>query len=96
MDRQGVAPKSKLSNFLLHYVHLHLCRLCLDLAQKAVLHVVKDGVVIHDRQVLCLGLELLVGVLAGTAHHRVGHLLLLHLLVELAGGCGLVSIDFAS
>lgn len=41
---------------------------------------------IDDSQVLGLGLELLVRVLAGAAHHGVGGLLSLHLLGDLAGG----------
>jgi hypothetical protein len=42
--------------------------------------------VLHNVQVLNLGHELLVGVLARTTHHGVGHLLRLHLLGNLAGG----------
>jgi len=55
--------------------------------QETVLDIVQDRIVIHDGQILGLSLELLVGILAGTTHHGVWHLLCLHLLVELTGGC---------
>lgn len=40
---------------------------------------------LDNSQVLGLGVELLVRVLAGATHHGVGHLLSLHLLGNLAG-----------
>ncbi|KAJ6444829.1 Signal peptidase complex subunit 2 [Purpureocillium lavendulum] len=52
------------------------------------LDIVQDGIVLDDSQVLGLGLELLVRVLAGAAHAAHGHLLRGHLLGHLAGGYG--------
>lgn len=56
-----------------------------DTLKKALLDIVKDGVVLNDRQILRFSFELLVRVLAGTAHGIHWHLLRSHLLGHLAG-----------
>lgn len=57
----------------------------LDTLKKALLDVIQDGVVLNDRQVLSLSLELFIRVLAGTAHRVHWHLLGGHLLSHLTG-----------
>lgn len=69
-----------MSHFLVNLCYRLFCA-----GEKAVLHIIKHRVVLNDGQVLGLGLELLVGVLAGATEGVHLHLLSLHLLGNLAG-----------
>lgn len=55
----------------------------LDSLQQSLLDAVQDGIMLNDGQVFGLGLEHLVGILT-RGHGANGHLLLLHLLSNLA------------
>jgi hypothetical protein len=57
----------------------------LDTRQQTLLNVIQNRVMLNDIQILNLSDELLVRVLARTAHHGVRHLLRLHLLGNLTG-----------
>lgn len=63
-----------------------------DTRQQTLLDVVQHRVMLNNIQVLSLSDELLVRVLARATHHRVGHLLGLHLLGNLASSCFVLDI----
>ena len=64
-----------------------------DTRQQTLLNIIQNRVVLNNVQVLSLGHELLVGILAGTSHHGVGHLLRLHLLGNLASSYVVLVIE---
>ena len=79
------------------YTFARSMNLRFDTRQKTFLDVVQNRVVLNNIQVLNLSNELLVRVLARATHHRVGHLLGLHLLGNLASSCSgldIGDIDF--
>lgn len=72
---------------IFYMLHFYQSYETLRSRQQPILNIIKNRIMLHNSQVLRLGLELLISVLTRSAHHWIRHLLRAHLLSHLTSGC---------